>query len=117
MSSYNDLPPAVQEQLKQMQTLQTQIQALRQQIDISQNRMSELKGTLKEIDPLNENEELFKSVGQVMFKTTVGKVKNDFSEELELLELKLNSLKKKEETWKSQLTEMNKSITNQLQMK
>ena len=47
MSSINDLPPAVQEQLKQMQNLQTQIQTVRQQIDISQSRMSELKGTLK----------------------------------------------------------------------
>ena len=117
MSSINDLPPAVQEQLKQMQTLQTQIQALRQQIDFSQNKMNELKGTLKEIEPLSEEEELFKTVGQVMFKTTVGKVKSDFSEELELLELKLNSLKKKEESWKNQLNDLNKSITNQLQMK
>lgn len=116
MSSLNDLPPAVQEQLKQMQTLQTQIQALRQQIDVSQSRMSELKGTLKEIESMNEEEELFKSVGQVMFKTTAGKVKTDFSEELELLELKINSLKKKEESWKNQLTEMNKSITSQLNL-
>ena len=114
MSSINDLPPAVQEQLKQMQNLQTQIQTLRQQIDVSQNRMSELKGTLKEIEPLTDEEELFKTVGQVMFKTTVGKVKTDFQEELELLELKLNSLKNKEEKWKTQLNEMNKSIANQL---
>lgn len=114
MSSINDLPPAVQEQLKQMQTLQTQIQTLRQQIDVSQNRVSELKGTLKEIENFSEDEELFKTVGQVMFKTNAGKVKSDFSEELELLELKINSLKNKEEKWKTQLTEMNKSIANQL---
>ena len=114
MSSINDLPPAVQEQLKQMQNLQTQIQTVRQQIDISQSRMSELKGTLKEIENFSEEEELFKSVGQVMFKINAGKVKTDFKEELELLELKINSLKSKEDKWKTQLTEMNKSITNQL---
>ena len=114
MSSINDLPPAVQEQLKQMQTLQTQIQTLRQQIEVSQNRISELKGTLKEIETFSEDEELFKTIGQVMFKTTAGKVKSDFSEELELLELKINSLKNKEEKMKTQLNEMNKTIANQL---
>ena len=114
MSSINDLPPAVQEQIKQMQNLQNQLSTFRQQIEISQSRMSELKGTLKEIEAFSEEEELFKTVGQVMFKTTVGKVKKDFAEEMELLELKTNSLKSKEEKIKTQLTDLNKSLASQL---
>lgn len=114
MSSYNDLPADVQEQIKQMQNLQTQISTFSRQIEISQSRMNELKSTLKEIDPLKDEDELFKTVGQVMFKTTVIKVKSDFQEELELLELKLKSMRGKEEKLKTQLTELNKSVTTRL---
>ena len=49
-----------------------------------------------------------------MFKTTVGKVKSDFTEELELLDLKMNSLKSREDKMKTQYTEMNKTLASQL---
>ena len=90
-----------------MQNLNAQIQTIRQQIEVSQSRISELKGTLKEIESFGEGEELYRTVGQVMFKTSAGKVKADFKEELELLELKINSLKGREEKMKNQYTEMN----------
>jgi prefoldin beta subunit len=116
MSSYNDLPPEIQEKIKQMQNLQNQLQALRQQLDVSQSKVNELKGTLKEIESFEDSEELFKTVGQVMFKTTVGKIKAEFGEDLELLELQIKTLKNKDEKWKAQLNEMNKSITSQLNL-
>lgn len=97
-----------------MQNLNAQIQTIRQQIEVSQSRISELKGTLKEIESFGEGEELYRTVGQVMFKTSAGKVKADFKEELELLELKINSLKGREEKMKNQYTEMNKNLANQL---
>ena len=97
-----------------MQNLNAQIQTIRQQIEVSQSRISELKGTLKEIETFGEGEELYRTVGQVMFKTSAGKVKTDFKEELELLELKINSLKGREEKMKNQYTEMNKNLANQL---
>ena len=97
-----------------MQNLNAQIQTIRQQIEVSQSRISELKGTLKEIESFGEGEELYMTVGQVMFKTSAGKVKADFKEELELLELKNNSLKGREEKMKNQYTEMNKNLANQL---
>lgn len=70
-------------------------------------------GELKEIESLNEEEEQFKNVGQIMFKTTAGKDNRDLNKELELLGFKINFLKKKEESWKNELNEKNKSITNQ----
>ena len=114
MTSIKDLPPAEQEHIKQMQNLNAQLQTIRQQIEVSQTRITELKSTLKEIEDLDEGDELFKTVGQVMFKTTVGKVKSDFTEELELLDLKMNSLKSREDKMKTQYTEMNKTLASQL---
>jgi len=114
MSSFKDLPPAVQEQIKQMQNLQTQIQTIKSQMELSQGRLNEIKTTLKEITDLGDEEQLFKSVGQVMFTSKAGKIKSELNEELELIELKINSLKKQEERGKNQLNELNKTITNQL---
>ncbi|MHA2363131.1 MAG: prefoldin subunit beta [Candidatus Hodarchaeales archaeon] len=111
--TFRDIPPAVQEQLQKLQDLQNQVQTLRIQLDANQREFSEIKGTLKEIEGLNDDDELYKTVGPIFFKNSVKKVRFELNERIEFIELKINSLKKQEERSKKHLDELNKTISLQ----
>lgn len=115
--SYNDLPPEVQEKLKQMQNLQTHVQAVASQVNVTQNKISEFKSTLKELEGVTDEDTLYKNVGQVMFSTKASIVKKELADELELLDLTINKLKKQEENGRNQLNELNKLVSSQLNTK
>ena len=111
--SLKNFPPEVQEKIKQMQSLQNQLQALNSQIEISQNRMNEHKSTLKELEGVTDDVKLYKNVGQIMFSSSASLVRKELGDDLELLELKLNTLKKQEEKVRNQLNELN-SFLNEI---
>ncbi len=114
MATQNDLPEETKKQIAQLQNMQNQIQTLRIQRDANQREFSEIKATLKEIENHDDDNELYKSIGPVFFKTTAKKTREEFKDRVELLELKINSLKKQEERTKTQLTELNDAISLQI---
>lgn len=109
-----EIPPEVQEQIQKLQGLQNQVQSIRAQVDSLQRQLNEDKATLKEIEGLNEEVELYKAVGRVMFKSTVKQVRTEISDEVELLELKVGTLKKQEERSRKQFEELNTKLSQQI---
>jgi prefoldin beta subunit len=108
--SFKNLSPEIQEKIKQLQNLQNQLQALNSQIDVTQGRYNEHKATLKELENVSDNVKLYKSVGQIMFSSNVTQTKKELSEEMEILELQLKTLKKQEEKTRNQLNELNQYL-------
>lgn len=109
--SMKNFSPEIQEKIKQLQTLQNQLQSINSQLDITRGRFNEHKTTIKELDNVSEDAKIFKSVGQVMFSSTVPDVRKELGDEMELLELKLNTLKKQEEKTRTQLNELNQYLS------
>ena len=114
MATQNELPEETKKQIAQLQNMQNQIQTLRIQLDANQREYSEIKATLKEIENHDDDDELYKSIGPVFFKTTTKKAREEFKDRQELLEIKIDALKKQEERSKTQLTELNDTISLQI---
>ena len=114
MSLQRDLPPEVEEKIATMQNLQNQLQSLRIQLEANQRELTEIKSTLKEIENHEEEEELYKSVGSIFFKTTAKKARDEFNDRLEVLERRNTRLKEQDSRSKNQLEELNKEVSMQI---
>jgi prefoldin beta subunit len=87
---------------------------LREQINVFERSTAEIKATIKSVDNKEEEEEVYKQVGLILFKDKVGKVIKDLQEKLEISNLQLNSLKKQEENMKKKLKAMENELTTQV---
>ncbi len=83
-----ELSPAQQEQLLKFRQLEQTLQNLRiQQAEISRT-LSEIEMTKKELQKLDSENEVWQTIGSVMFPKKVSIVLNEITERAELLELK-----------------------------
>ena len=74
-----NISPELQQQLQEYQSMQNQMQTLRIQFDGNQRELAEIKATLKEIKDLNDEEELYKSIGSIFLQPTLRKLKMSLS--------------------------------------
>ena len=75
-----------EEELKEIEKLQSNLQIVLLELDAINKRMKEIELTLNEIEKCES--ELYKIVGNVIFKKSKDEIKNDLNEEKELLEIR-----------------------------
>lgn len=83
------LNPQQQQELQRLQQMSQQLSQMNQQYIQLQGRQRELKKTLDALENIAADAEIYRSVGQLMFKTEAGKTKTELEEELELLEVRV----------------------------
>ncbi|MDH5401262.1 MAG: prefoldin subunit [Candidatus Heimdallarchaeota archaeon] len=83
-----------QQELQKLQQMSQQLSSLQQNYYQMQGRQRELENTLKSIAELPDTDELYRNVGQLMFKSQVGKTRVDLTEQLELIEIRVKQAKK-----------------------
>lgn len=107
---FEDLPPQVQNQLRQLQQLQQQLEMIvqqRLQIDI---KLRETENALEEIGKIDENTPLYKSVGNLIIKASRGEVMKNLQEEKESLEIRKKTMENQESRLKEKIEEIQKKI-------
>ena len=109
-----ELPPAKQEQLLRFRQLEQTIQNLRiQQAEISRT-LSEIEMTTKELQKLDSESNVWKTVGSVMFPKKVSDVLKEITERAELLELKQKSLSSQEAQNTKRIEELQARLSEEL---
>ncbi|MHA2252865.1 MAG: prefoldin subunit [Candidatus Kariarchaeaceae archaeon] len=88
------LTPEQQQELQQLQQLSQQLNIMNQNYIQMENRKRELERTITSIKDLPDDHEIYNSVGQVLFKSNVPDVKKNISEQLEMLDVRVNQSKK-----------------------
>jgi len=106
-----DLPPQLQEQLKQFQTLQQQLQAIAQQKGQYDLQGRELKRASEALHDSADDTPVYRSVGSFLIKTP-GKtqVLKEIEEESETLGVRLKNLERQEARLKESLQELQSKI-------
>ncbi|HHF56706.1 MAG TPA: prefoldin subunit beta [Thermoplasmatales archaeon] len=111
---FDDLPPQVQNQLRQLQQFQQQLEITvqqRLQIDV---RLRETENALEELNKLEENAPVYKSVGNLIIKADKEKLIKELQEEKETLEVRKKTLESQESKLKEKIEELQKKLQEAL---
>ena len=109
-----ELSPAQQEQLMRFRKLEQTLQNLRIQLNEINRALSEIEVTKKELQKLEGETEVWKSVGSVMFPKKAQVVLKELSEREELLEIQRKGLSSQEKQNLERFEELQKRLSQDL---
>ncbi|MDO5850860.1 MAG: prefoldin subunit beta [Methanobacteriaceae archaeon] len=105
-----DIPENVQEQLNQFQQLQQQAQAIAMQKQAVETQLNESKKALKELAKSSDDNEVYKTAGSLLIKTTKKDANDELKETIETLEIRQKTVGKQEERITKKLKDLQSTI-------
>ena len=115
MSSNQQLPPFVQEQLAKFQQTQQNFQSILMQKQQLESEKLETEKALEELKKTGDDELVFKHAGTIMIKSNKKDLIEELEERVELAKTKSSLLAKQEERLKITLKEQETKIQEILQ--
>lgn len=115
MSTEQDLPPWLKEQLSRLQQLQQNLQAImmqKQQIEIE---IVETDKAIEELKKTQESDSVFKFAGPLLIKTNKEDIEKELAEKKELANTRVMVLGKQETRVKDNLKEVENKINQMVQ--
>ncbi len=117
MSSNQQIPPLVQEQLAKLQQTQQNLQSILAQKQQLEFDKLETEKALEELQKVNDDDMVFKHAGTILIKSNKKDLIEELDEKKELAKTKASLLTKQEErlkiTLKEQETKIQEMIKNQ----
>ena len=110
MSSNQQIPPIVQEQLAKFQQTQQNFQSILMQKQQLESEKLEIEKALEELKKAGDDELVFKHAGTIMIKSNKKDLIEELEEQVELAKTKASLLVKQEERLKTSLKEQETKI-------
>ena len=110
MSSNQQIPPLVQEQLAKFQQTQQNFQSILMQKQQLESEKHETEKALEELKKASDDESVFKHAGTIMIKSNKKDLIDELEEQIELAKTKASLLVKQEERLKTALKEQETKI-------
>ena len=110
MSSNQQIPPMVQEQLAKLQQTQQNFQSILMQKQQLESEKLETEKALEELKKASDDELVFKHAGTIMIKSNKKDLIEELEEQMELAKTKASLLVKQEERLKTTLKEQETKI-------
>ncbi|RZD35085.1 MAG: prefoldin subunit beta [Thaumarchaeota archaeon] len=110
MSSNQQIPPLVQEQLAKLQQTQQNLQSILMQKQQLESEKHETEKALEELKKASDDESVFKHAGTIMIKSNKKDLIDELEEHIELAKTKASLLVKQEERLKIALKEQETKI-------
>ena len=114
MSSGQQMPPWLQEQIIKMQQSQQNLQSILAQKQQVEMENTESERALEELQKANDDDQVFKFAGSILIKSDKKTLIEELEEKKELSKTKTTVLTKQEERIKSSLQEQEKKIQEML---
>ncbi len=115
MSSNQQIPPMVQEQLAKFQQTQQNFQSIIMQKQQLESEKLETEKALEELKKAGDDELVFKHAGTIMIKSNKKDLIEELEEQAELAKTKASILVKQEERLKTTLKEQETKIQEMIQ--
>lgn len=115
MSSNQQIPPMVQEQLAKLQQTQQNFQSIIMQKQQLESEKLETGKALEELKKASDDELVFKHAGTIMIKSNKKDLIEELEEQVELAKTKASILVKQEERLKTTLKEQETKIQEMIQ--
>jgi len=109
-----NIPPQVQALLGQLESYQQQLQLVIQQKQKVQVDLNDAKKALEEVEKVEENIPIYKTVGTLIVKTSKDKAVKELKEKIETLEVRLNALTRQEQKLNEKIKELTQKIQSML---
>lgn len=103
-----------QESQQELMQLQQQLQTVVMQKEELKTKRDDLGAALDEMEDVDTDEDLYKSVGMLLIRRDRDELEEEFADEKERLDMKIQSLEKKEEQLTEQLQEAAGGMGGQL---
>ena len=110
MSSNQQIPPLVQEQLAKLQQTQQNFQSILMQKQQLESEKLEIEKALEELKKAGDDESVFKHAGTIMIKSNKKDLIEELEEHIALAKTKSSLLVKQEERLKTTLKEQETKI-------
>tara|TARA_Y100000590_G_scaffold138020_1_gene158005 strand:+ start:973 stop:1362 length:390 start_codon:yes stop_codon:yes gene_type:complete len=114
MSSGQQMPPWLQEQIGKMQQSQQNLQSILMQKQQVEMENSETDRALEELKKASEGEQVYKYAGSILIKSDIKSLIDELEEKKELSKTKTTVLEKQEERLKKSLQEQEQKIQEML---
>lgn len=101
-----------QEKIQHLQILEQNLQSLLLQKQAFQFELSETENALKEVEKTKDS--VYKSIGQVMIKTSKEEIEKEFKQKKELLNLRIKSLSKQETQIKEEAEKLREEVMKKI---
>lgn len=111
-----NIPPALQEQIRQLQQLDQQYRSAVIQAEQLSQQLREVESSLKELESLPDDAKVFKAAGTIMFESPVSVVREELEDKKEILSLHKSTIEKSGTRTKKKLDELQKNVQQQLQI-
>lgn len=108
------LPPKVQERLLRLQQLQQTLQVVLSQKQQLELELTEVDQALGELEKLDDNTVIYKSIGSLLVKAKRPKVVTELTERKELLNTRVTVLGKQEERLRTQVKNLQAKLQQDL---
>ncbi|HIH35057.1 MAG TPA: prefoldin subunit beta [Methanosphaera sp.] len=105
-----DIQQNVQEQLNQFQQVQQQAQSIAMQKQTVSLQINEAKKALDELSKTNDDQEVYKTAGPLLIKTTKAESEAELKDNIEMLEIRQKTIEKQEKRISSRLEELQTSL-------
>jgi len=115
MSSNQQIPPMVQEQLAKLQQTQQNFQSIIMQKQQVESEKLETGKALEELKKTSDDELVFKHAGTIMIKSNKKDLIEELEEQVELAKTKASILVKQEDRLKTTLKEQETKIQEMIQ--
>ncbi|MCJ7445021.1 MAG: prefoldin subunit beta [Methanotrichaceae archaeon] len=109
-----ELPPQIQNQIAQLQQLQQQAQAVITQKSQIEALLREIEVALTELERSNEDSVIYKSVGEILFKTGKSELLEELKERKDVMELRQKTMSKQEERIQGRFTQLQEQLKQSL---
>jgi prefoldin beta subunit len=105
-----ELPPQIQNQLAQLQQLQQQAQAVMTQKGQIEGLIRETEAALKELEKSADDAVIYKSVGELLFKSEKPKLLEELKERNDMNKFRLNKLADQEARLQGRFTQLQEQL-------
>lgn len=102
----------IQEQLNQFQQAQQQAQSIAMQKQNLTIQLNESKKALDELSKIADDEDVYKTAGPLLIKTTKAQSEADLNDSIEMLQIREKTINKQEKRINDKLTELQASLQN-----
>ncbi len=107
--------PEQQAEIQQLQNMSQQLNTLQQNYMQLESKKRELERTLSAIKDLGEDSEVYRSAGQILFKTKIIDTRKSLGDDLELLEVRVTKSKKQIEELDKRVKDKEEQIRSTIQ--
>ncbi|MDC0194411.1 prefoldin subunit beta [Candidatus Nitrosopelagicus sp.] len=114
MSSGQQMPPWLQEQIGKLQQSQQNLQSIMTQKQHIEMDSTEADKALEELKKAGDDDQVFKHAGSILIKSTKKELIDELEEKKELAKTQIIVLSKQEERIKASLQEQEKKIQEML---